>query len=186
MGSGWLSVATCCKLTADYEIMAVFIAIPLIGFLVILQSAILSQVRLLNGTVDLVLLVLIAWSVQERVKTAWHWAVIGGLLVSLVSALPPIAVLASYLLTTGCALLMRRAFWQRPLLALVTATFLATLITHAVTVVALQVTGTSIPLQQAINTITLPSAVLNLLLAIPIYAWIGDLANWLYPQEIEL
>jgi hypothetical protein len=69
---------------------------------------------------------------------------------------------------------------------MVTATFLATLITHAVTVVALQLTGTPIPIPQAINTITLPSAVLNLLLAIPIYAWIGDLANWLYPQEIEL
>jgi len=34
--------------------MAVFLAIPLLGLLVILQSAILSQVRLLNGTVDLV------------------------------------------------------------------------------------------------------------------------------------
>ncbi len=166
--------------------MAVFIAIPLLGLLVILQSAILSQVRLLYGTVDLVLLVLTAWAVQERVKTAWHWAIIGGLLVSLVSALPLGAVMSSYLLATGCALLMRRALWQRPLLAMVTATFLATLITHTVTVVALQLSGTSIPLQQAINTITLPSVLLNLLLAIPIYAWIGDLANWLYPQKIEL
>ena len=166
--------------------MAVFLAIPLLGLLVILQSAILSQVRLLNGTVDLVLLVLVAWSVQERVKTAWHWAVIGGLLISLASALPLSASLAGYLLTTGGALVLRRALWQRPLLAMVTATFLGTLITHAVTVAALQLTGTPIPLEQAINIITLPSALLNLLLAIPVYAWIGDLANWLYPQEIEL
>ena len=166
--------------------MAVFLAIPLLGLLVILQSAILSQVRLLNGTVDLVLLVLVAWSVQERVKTAWHWAVIGGLLISLASALPLSASLAGYLLATGGALVLRRALWQRPLLAMVTATFLGTLITHAVTVAALQLTGTPIPLEQAINTITLPSALLNLLLAIPVYAWIGDLANWLYPQEIEL
>jgi len=57
--------------------MAVFLAIPLLGLLVIMQSAILSQVRLLNGTVDLVLLVLVAWSVQERVKTAWHWRIAG-------------------------------------------------------------------------------------------------------------
>jgi len=166
--------------------MAVFLAIPLLGLLVILQSAILSQVRLLNGTVDLVLLVLVAWSVQERVKTAWHWAVIGGLLISLASALPLSASLAGYLLATGGALVLRRALWQRPLLAMVTATFLGTLITHAVTVAALRLTGTPIPLEQAINIITLPSALLNLLLAIPVYAWIGDLANWLYPQEIEL
>jgi hypothetical protein len=27
---------------------------------------------------------------------------------------------------------------------------------------------------------------LNLLLAIPVYALIGDLANWLYPEELEV
>ena len=163
-----------------------FIAFPLLGLLVALQSAVLSQVRLLYGTVDLVLLVLVAWSVQERVKTAWHWGVIGALLVSLASAMPLGALLLSYLLAIGAALLLRRMLWQRPLLAMVTATFLGSLLAHAIAIAALQFGGTPIPLLEAINLITLPSALLNLLLSIPIYALVGDLANWLYPQEIEI
>jgi hypothetical protein len=97
--------------------MAIFLAIPILGLLVIFQSAVLSQIFLLHGTADLVLLALVAWSVQERVNTAWHWAVVAALLVSLVTALPLAATLLGYLAVTGTALLLRRVFWQRPLFA---------------------------------------------------------------------
>jgi hypothetical protein len=104
--------------------MAIFLAIPILGLMVILQSAIFSQVHLLYGTLDLVLLVLVAWSVQERVTTAWHWALIAGLLASFATAVPAVAIIPAYVLATGIALFMRRIFWQRPLLAMVTAIFL--------------------------------------------------------------
>jgi hypothetical protein len=32
----------------------------------------------------------------------------------------------------------------------------------------------------------LPSIILNLLLAIPVYALVKDLSEWLYPEEIDL
>jgi hypothetical protein len=166
--------------------MAILLAIPILGLLVIFQSAILSQIFLLHGTADLILLVLVAWSVQERVKTAWHWAVIAALLVSLVTALPLAATLLGYLAVTGTALLLRRAFWQRPLFAMIAGTFAATVIMHAISILALRSLGTPLPLIESLNQITLPSALLNLLLAIPVYGVIGDLANWLYPVEIEM
>jgi rod shape-determining protein MreD len=166
--------------------MAIFIAIPILGLLVIVQSAILSQIALLHGTADLVLLALVAWSVQERVKTAWHWAVIAALLVGLVTALPIAATLLGYLAVTGMALVMRRVFWQRPLFAMIAATFVGTVILHAISILALRSLGTPLPLIESFNLITLPSALLNLLLAIPVYGVFGDLANWLYPIEIEM
>jgi rod shape-determining protein MreD len=166
--------------------MALLIAIPLLGLMVIFQSAVLSQVRLLFGAADIVLLVLVAWAVQERVKTAWHWGIIAGLLVSLATAVPIPAVILAYLLVTGAAVILRRVFWARPLLAMVTATLAGTLLSHSVTLVALQLVNTRIPLVQSFNIITLPSILLNLLLAIPVYALISDLANWLHPQEIEI
>lgn len=166
--------------------MAIFLALPILGLMVILQSAIFSQVHLLHGSVDLVLLVVVAWAVQERVKTAWHWGIIAGLLVSLVTSVPIWAIIPAYVITTGIAIYMRRIFWQRPLLAMIMATFFAILITHAITVFALGITGISIPLIEAFYMITIPSILLNLLLAIPVYALIGDLANWLYPETIEI
>jgi rod shape-determining protein MreD len=166
--------------------MAILLAIPILGLLIIFQSAILSQVHLLQGSIDFVLLVLVAWAVQERVKTAWHWAVIAGLLTSLVSAMPVWAILAGYLAATGTALLLRRVFWQRPLFAMIAATFIGTLIIHAISILTLRLMGTPLPLIESLNLVTLPSALLNLLLAIPVYAVFGDLASWLYPVEIEM
>lgn len=166
--------------------MAILLAIPVIGLAVIVQSAVLSQVRLLYGMVDLVLLVLVAWTVQERVTTAWHWGFIAGILVSLVTAVPALAVLLSYLLVTGGAILLKRIFWARPLLAMIMAAIAGTLISHAVSQVALRLANIPVPVAQAFNIVTLPSMLLNLLLAIPVFTFVSDLANWLHPKEIEI
>ena len=152
----------------------------------ILQSAIVTQVPLLHGSADLILLALIAWGVQPRVTTSWHWTIIGAFLLSIVTALPLISVLFSYILVTGLTLLLRNRIWQWPLLVMLTVTFLGTLITHLLTIATLRITGTNIPLAASFNLITLPSALLNLLLAVPMYALIGDLASWVYPEEIEI
>ena len=64
--------------------MAIWISIPVLGSLVIIQSVIASRIALLQGTADIVMLAIIAWALQKRVMTAWHWAIIGGLLVSFV------------------------------------------------------------------------------------------------------
>ena len=166
--------------------MATLVAFPILGLLVILQSAVVSRIPLLHGTADLVLIALLAWAIQERVNSAWQWSILGGLLVSLVTALPLVAILAGYLLATGVALLLRHRVWQVRILALLIATFFGTLITHAITVAYLRLSGTPIPLVDAFNVITLPSALLNLLVAVPLYAFIGDLANWVYPEEVEI
>lgn len=166
--------------------MAILLAIPILGLMVIVQSAVFSQIQLLYGTTDLVLLIVVAWAVQERVTTAWHWGIIAGVLASLATAVPAIAIIPTYVVITGVAIYMRRIFWQRPLLAMITATVLATLISQIITVAVLVLNGTPIPLIEAFYLITIPSVLLNLLLAVPIYALIGDLANWLYPEAIEI
>jgi rod shape-determining protein MreD len=166
--------------------MATFLALPILGLLVIVQSALISRMQLLNGTADLVLLALVAWAVQERVRTSWHWAVVGGLMITLVSALPPGAALAGYLLATAIALAFRRWVWQVSLLAMIAGTFFGTLVTQLLAIGALRFNGTPIPWIEALNTVTLPSALLNLLLAIPVYALLTDLASWVYPEEIEI
>jgi hypothetical protein len=166
--------------------MGILIAIPILIILVILQSALVSLVPLLHGTADIVLIAIIAWAIQDRVTTAWYWSAIGGLLISITSAMPVGVALVGYFLATGAALLVRRWVWQVPLLAMLIATIIGTLITQGIAIFILNFVGTPIPWVEAWNIITLPSMLLNLALAIPIYALITDLANWVYPEEIEI
>ena len=66
------------------------------------------------------------------------------------------------------------------------ATFFGTMIVHLITLIVLRLLGSSLPLLQTLNMVTLPSVLLNLLLAVPFYTLLGDLANWLYPEELEM
>lgn len=160
------------------------LAIPILGSLLILQTAVFSQLPLLRGTTDLVMVAIIAWSLQKSVKTAWQWGIIGGLLVSLFTALPFGLPIIGYLLVVGMVLLLRQRVWQVPILAMFVATFLGTLITQALAIVVLRFTGTPLAWLESVNMITLPSMLLNLVVAIPAYALLGDLARWLYPEEL--
>jgi rod shape-determining protein MreD len=166
--------------------LSTLIAIPVLGGLMILQTSLLSRFPLLQGTSDLVMLGVIAWALQNRVETAWQWCIIGGLIFSLVSALPVGVALIAYSLVTALALILRRHVWQVPLLAMLLTTFLGTVIMHVVSLAAVVVSGTNLPFGEVLNLITLPSLLLNLLLALPVYAIINDLAKWLYPEELEV
>jgi len=166
--------------------MATLLAFPILTALLILQTAIVSKVPLIQGIADLVLVAVIAWALQKRVDTAWQWGIIGGLLVSFTSALPYLIPLISYLAAVGMAQLLRHRVWQVPILAMFVTTFLATIFMHALSLIGLRLTGASIAPLDAFNLITLPSVLLNLLVGIPIYALLGELAKMLYPEEIEV
>jgi hypothetical protein len=166
--------------------MAILIAFPLLSLLVMVQSAIVSHFTILNGCADIVLLSIIAWALQERVNTAWQWAIIGGILVNIPSALPFFVPLIGYLLATGIALLLRRRIWQRPFFAMLVATFFASLISLFVDWFALALRGHPLPLLQSINLIIIPSLILNLFLSIFVYTLIGGLAEYLYPEVLEV
>jgi len=162
------------------------LAIPLFIVLAIFQSAVVSRLPLLQGTVDLILLVVIAWALQERVRTAWQWALVAGLVVGYLSALNMVIPLIGYLLVTGVALLLRQRVWQVPILAMLAVTFLGSLIINLMTAIYLNIIGSPYPLLDTLNLIILPSTILNLILAIPIYALVKDFSEWMYPEEIDL
>lgn len=166
--------------------MAILIAIPLLGGLLMLQSTIISRLTVLHGSADLLLLAILAWALQKRVESGLQWGLIGGLLMTIYSGLPLGVALAAYLLAAGLGTLLRHGNWQAPLLAMLVAVFFGTILVHGLSYLALRFLGSPIPLLSALNLITLPSILMNLLVAVPAYALISDLAEWLYPEELEV
>jgi cell shape-determining protein MreD len=151
----------------------------------ILQTAIFSRITLIAGTADLILLFLIAWSLQEEVKNTWLWTAVAGVLISLVSAMPFFAPMIGYLGAVGLSKLLQRRVWRIPILAMFIVTLLGTLFQHIVYVIALQVDGAPISWVQSLDTIIVPSVLLNLIFALPIYAIANELVGRIYPLEVE-
>ena len=67
---------------------AILTAIIVLGLVTMLQISVASRILLLSGNVDLLLLVVAAWGLQERVRAAWIWGVVASLLAGLVSGVP--------------------------------------------------------------------------------------------------
>jgi len=165
--------------------VSLLLSLPILAFVLMLQTIIVSTLPLLSGFADLVLLVLTAWSLQERARSAWFWAVVGGAMVGLVSAIPFGVPLVGYLVVTAIARLLRRRVWQTPILSMFLVTFLGSLITQGLAMGMLIFNGTPLPVFDSINLVILPGTLVNLLLALPVYAVVTDLAQWVYPEEIE-
>jgi hypothetical protein len=162
------------------------LSVPVLGLFALLQTVVVSRTPLIFGTADIVLMAVIAWALNERVKHAWVWTTVGGVLISILSALPFFLPLWAYLITTAVALLLRRRVWQTPILCMLLMSFVGTIIMHGMSIAALYIEGTRLPLMDTLNLVTLPSALLNLLLCVPIYAVINDLANGLFPEENQV
>ena len=159
------------------------IAIPLLILAVLFQSAILSRINLLSGSADVLLVLLAAWALQKRVTTAWQWAFLTSILIGFISRLPwPVTVIGYFSIVIMAQVLQRRV-WQAPLLAMFAVTFAGTIWMHLLSFLVLRFSGSPLPFGDVLALITLPSLLLNMLIAIPIYAWMRDLSRWVYPSE---
>ena len=158
------------------------IAVPVIIMAVILQSSVVSRITLLSGYADLPLILVAAWAIQDQVDTEWHWAVAAGALVGFVSGVNWVVPVAGYLLVVGLAKVLQLRVWQAPLLAMFSISFLGTIVLDALSYGALRLSGVPVPFQDAFGLQTLPRVLLNLLISIPVYAVMRDLAHWTYPS----
>ena len=71
-------------------------------------------------------------------------------------------------------------------LAMFSITFLGTIIVSLLSIVTLRFVGVPLLMSDVLGLLTLPSVLLNMLIAIPVYAVMRDLARWVYPSpEVE-
>jgi hypothetical protein len=161
------------------------VAIPLLGLAVILQSAIVGQFPLLDGTADLILVIVAGWALQKAVTTGFHWAFLGSVFISLVSSLPWLVYFVGYVAVVALALLLQSRIWQVPLLAMFAVTFLGTVVLHALTYLYMSFAVGSISVEEALGLITLPSILLNMVIAIPVFAVTRDVARWVFPAGAQ-
>lgn len=165
--------------------MDYLLALPVFAFLLMLQTAVISRLQLLHGAADIILLVVAAWALQERVRSGWIWAVVAGVLVTAVTALPLFIPLAGYLLVTFLARVLQRRVWKVPILTMFIVAFFGTMGYQFLSLVALKAMGVPLGWLESLTNVIMPSALLNLLFALPVYALVSDLAHSVHASEVD-
>lgn len=166
--------------------MTILWATGVLGAAMILQTTIFSRITMIQGTVDVVMLSYLAWVLRREAPGSWYWGLIAGMMVGFASELPVWLPIAGYLLITAGIRAVKNRIWQVPLFALFSLALLATVLLLGLQWVYLALLGSQINIGEALNIVILPSVVLNLIAAFPIYTLIGELFQFLYPEEEEL
>lgn len=166
--------------------MGILLGLPIVILLTIFQSVVVSNIPLLHGTADLVLLVLAALALQERISTIYEWAVMAGILMGLVSAVPWFIPVFGYVGTVAFARFLKRQVWQTPVLAMLLTTLSGSVVMLGMQMLALQAQEVPISIVESIDLVILPAVFLNVLLALPVYALTVDFTRSVYPEEVEV
>ena len=150
------------------------------------QAAFISQVRILNGMADLVLLLLISWLHIDKTRHRWILAIMAGILSGLISAIPYWVFIPVYLAITYIINFLRQRIWQVPMVVLFLSSIIGSSLIYGSQYIYLLATGVQIPLADSLNLVILPSVVLNLILILPVYAVTSEIAKILYREEVEI
>ncbi len=165
--------------------MANLIAISSLIAAAILQTTVAVRVNILHGAADLVLITLIAWIIHDQTDSLWRWGIFAGALMGLASAIPFWLVMIEYMLVVWLLRAIQARVWQAPMLILFSSVFGGTFIINSMDFLFLWMSGVGLDFDEVFNLVILPSLVLNLILALPIFAIMGELAKQVFPLEEE-
>lgn len=143
----------------------------------ILQATVFSRIKLLNGSADLILLIIIAWSLNQHTAYSWVWAILGAVIMTYLSAIPFYGYFIVYGMVWLFILFLKTFFWQMPLILMLLVTIVGSLLSAAVSYGILNFSVVPIDFNVSLTQITIPSLTLNLLMAIPVFGLLNDLAS---------
>jgi rod shape-determining protein MreD len=145
-----------------------WIVIPLLASTALLQTTIFRQVLFLDGSLDLLLLLVICWSLL-RPEEGMGWALAAGFFSDIFTGGPfGITAIAYLLAAFGIGLLHGRLRTHSPL-AVMAITLFGTVLAHLALVGLLMLFGRRLDIGYVLPYVTLPTAFLNTLCAVPVY-----------------
>lgn len=162
------------------------LAFPILLVLAVLQAAILVRIRFLNGGVDLLLIMVIAWSLVQRGNDGPLWAFVAGLIADGLSGGPPGAFTLALTGVALCIALTEGRFYKTNWPVALIASVLGTLVYHLLYLTVLAVFGRSVNWSDILALSTFPSAIMNLLLMLPTYQTAKWLSARVAPPRVEI
>jgi hypothetical protein len=164
--------------------MSYLINFSVIIVLVILQSTIAREVTLFQGSVDLVLVWLAAWSLTARDHSAWFGALLAFGLLGYISALPWYVYMMTYLVVLLSSRFIHAKLWQSPLISMFVITIISSLFLYVASFFVMRFSGGNYQWNSTLTNVILPSVSLNILIAAPVYAIVRDMMGWVRKDEI--
>jgi rod shape-determining protein MreD len=166
--------------------MSYVVGLPLLAFAAVLQATLLPQFRPFGGTIDLVLLLTLNWTLVGESRGGPIWALMGGLCLDLLSGGPFGANALGLVLVAYVTSLSEGRFWSSHVLLPLASVLLGTVVYHLLYLFTLAATGHSVNWALSLSQVTLPTVLLNTLFMLPVYHFVRWLHSVLHPAAVRI
>ena len=144
------------------------LSVPLLALLALLQTTVFRQILFLDGSLDLLLVAVVCWSML-RPEEGLGWALVGGLFADLFSGGPFGITAIAYLLVAICVGSLHGRLWTRSPLAVMAIAMFGTVIAHLASIALLVLFGHTLEVGYLLTYVSLPTAFLNTIASVPVY-----------------
>ena len=164
---------------------SIYLSLLILGVTVIVQGTLLARFRLFGASPNLLLVVVVCWSLLHTVSEGLLWAFVGGLGVDLIAGLPLGTTPLALMPTCFLAGLGRSSIFTNSVLLPALLVALATLIFGWINLILLNARGVPVDWAGSALRVMLPELALNVLLALVIYPVLRWLAAHIGAVRME-
>ncbi|HRE49720.1 MAG TPA: rod shape-determining protein MreD [Aggregatilineales bacterium] len=157
--------------------MGRYSGLPLLVLAAVLQGAVLPEFRIGGAGFDLVLLIVLSWTILMGAEEGAIWAVVGGLLHDLAGGRLLGTGAVAMVAASGAVSLIFNEVGRGNLIVPPLAAAVGTVVFQTVLIVVLNVFGSSVPVFYALVNVTLISVLYNVPLMIVVFRVVGWLAR---------
>lgn len=166
--------------------MTYLVGLPMLIAAAVVQSTLLSHIHFFGGTLDLILLMTLSWTLAGDWQGGVLWGFLGGLCLDLLSGGPLGASSLGLTLMAYLASLTEGRFWHSHVLLPLATVMLGTLGFHGAYLIALFLAGQTVSWNLSLSYVTLPAILLNTLCMLPVYQVLRRLHGVLYPAPVTI
>lgn len=153
-----------------------------------LQLGIFSNIQVISGKIDLIMLGVIAWILQKKtgITDILIYVITSVLILYFISAEPIVILLAFYGLMSVSIYWVKNNIQQIPIVSMLFSTAIFTFAHLTIFGVYLQLAGVQLEANEVFQTVILPSMLFNLIAAIPMFLLSNELQHLVYPYVEEI
>jgi len=163
-----------------------YISLPILIIAAILQSTIIPEIRIGGGGPDLIVMLVVSWTLLAGIEEGTVWALIGGVVQDLLNGTPTgtsaLALVALvFLITLALRPVSRKNLVVPPLVAAA-----GTALYHLMLIVMLTVVGHPVAISYSLPYVTLPTVLFNTVLMLPVFRVMGAVYESSRPRRVTL
>lgn len=149
--------------------MTNWLSMPILTLAAILQVTFVPHIRILDGTPDLIFLLVVAWAIHARLETGVTWAFVGGIVHDLLSAAPTGASVIGLVLIVFAVKFVEQQFYGVTLLVIIAVALVGTLFQYIVFSLIVAAIGFQTLHPENFTFVVFPTMAYNLVFILPVY-----------------